>query len=137
MISFNEDHWFDRVRWALSIRQPWAWCILNAHKDIENRTWFTSFRGRFLIHAAKTMTARDYSECDKFLERIAWNVELPPPQFLERGGIVGVANLADCVEEADSPWFVGPAGFVLDDVRELKFRPCVGRLGFFRPKYEN
>ena len=24
---------------ALSIRQPWAWLILHAGKDIENRDW--------------------------------------------------------------------------------------------------
>ena len=30
---------------ALSIRQPWAWAIINAGKDIENRQWPTKFRG--------------------------------------------------------------------------------------------
>lgn len=30
---------------AISIRQPWAWLILNAGKDIENRDWPTNFRG--------------------------------------------------------------------------------------------
>lgn len=38
---------------ALSIRQPWAWLIANGHKDIENRTSHTNFRGDFLIHASK------------------------------------------------------------------------------------
>lgn len=27
---------------ALSIRQPWAWAILHAGKDIENRDWHTA-----------------------------------------------------------------------------------------------
>jgi hypothetical protein len=36
---------------ALSIRQPWAWLIANGHKDIENRSWNTNYRGAFLIHA--------------------------------------------------------------------------------------
>lgn len=45
---------------ALSIRQPWAWAILNADKDIENRDWRTNFRGRIAVHAAKTMTRDDY-----------------------------------------------------------------------------
>jgi len=31
---------------ALSILQPWAWLVVNGHKDIENRTWGTGFRGR-------------------------------------------------------------------------------------------
>ena len=34
---------------ALTIRQPWAWAILHASKDIENRGWSTNFRGRFCL----------------------------------------------------------------------------------------
>ena len=37
---------------ALSIRQPWAWLILRAGKDVENRDWSTKVRGRVLIHAS-------------------------------------------------------------------------------------
>ncbi|HTV55212.1 MAG TPA: ASCH domain-containing protein, partial [Terriglobia bacterium] len=37
---------------ALSIRQPWAWLIVNGFKPIENRSWNTNFRGRILIHAS-------------------------------------------------------------------------------------
>ena len=39
---------------AITIKQPWASLIVAGIKDIENRTWKTSFRGRVLIHAAKT-----------------------------------------------------------------------------------
>lgn len=38
---------------ALSILQPWAWLITAGHKDIENRRWWTNYRGPFLIHAGK------------------------------------------------------------------------------------
>ena len=24
---------------VISIRQPWAWLIVNGYKDVENRTW--------------------------------------------------------------------------------------------------
>lgn len=47
---------------ALSIRQPWAWHILNSGKDIENRDWPTRFRGRVLIHASKGMTRAEYED---------------------------------------------------------------------------
>jgi hypothetical protein len=45
---------------ALSIRQPWAWLILHAGKDIENRDRkprnpALHFRGSFLIHAGLTL----------------------------------------------------------------------------------
>lgn len=31
---------------ALSVRQPWAWAIVHAGKDVENRNWPTPHRGR-------------------------------------------------------------------------------------------
>lgn len=43
---------------ALSIRQPWAWLIINGGKDIENRDWPTKFRSRILVHAGKGASAR-------------------------------------------------------------------------------
>lgn len=51
---------------ALSIRQPWAWLILNGWKDIENRDWTTRVRGRILIHAAKGGSRRDFEEAIEF-----------------------------------------------------------------------
>lgn len=36
---------------ALSIRQPWADLILHGPKDVENRSWNTTYRGPFWIHA--------------------------------------------------------------------------------------
>jgi hypothetical protein len=36
---------------GLSIRQPWAWLIVNGHKDVENRSWHTDFRGRVYVQA--------------------------------------------------------------------------------------
>lgn len=50
---------------------------------------------------------------------------------LQRGGIVGRAEIVDCVESSDSPWFVGPFGFVLRNIEPLPFRPYKGALGFF------
>ena len=51
---------------ALSIRQPWAWMILYAGKDIENREWPTRFRGRVLIHASKGMTHDEWEDAWEF-----------------------------------------------------------------------
>lgn len=36
---------------VLSIKPPWADLILDGIKDIENRTWKTSYRGPLLIHS--------------------------------------------------------------------------------------
>ena len=60
-----------------------------------------------------------------------FDIQLPPPGEIERGGIVGQSTILDCVENHDSPWFFGPYGFVLDQSKPLPFRPMRGRLGFF------
>lgn len=115
---------------ALSIRQPWAWLILNAGKDIENRDWHTRVRGRVLVHAGKGMTRDEYESCDESLF-LHPEIELPPYEALERGGIVGSVEIVDCVTESDSEWFFGRYGFVLREPKVLPFRPFRGALGFF------
>jgi hypothetical protein len=111
---------------ALSLRQPWAWLVAAGHKDVENRTWATHYRGEFLIHAAKTF---DHEGYERVLREMC--PALPAPAEFERGGIVGVAELVDCVTQHNSPWFWGPYGFVLRDARPLPFHPLRGMLGFF------
>jgi ASC-1-like (ASCH) protein len=39
----------------LSLRQPYAELVAVGRKTIETRTWNTNFRGKFLIHASKTI----------------------------------------------------------------------------------
>lgn len=120
---------------ALSIRQPWAWLILNAGKDIENRDWPTNFRGRVLIHASKTCTKREYEDAMEFmtdrqiLQGIGMNI--PSIKGMDRGGIVGSVEIVDCVTRSDSPWFMGQYGFVLRNPKPMPFIPWKGRLGFF------
>lgn len=121
---------------ALSIRQPWAWLILYAGKDIENRNWPTAFRGPCLIHAAKGMTRREYEAAmDWVLDEPGINLCVVLPEFgkLKRGGIVGEVEIVDCVQRSDSPWFTGPYGFVLRNPKPLPLREVRGMLGFFDP----
>ena len=117
----------------LSIRQPWAWLIVNGWKNVENRNWPTKMRGRFLVHASQTMTIGDYEACKLFVRGIAPGLadQIPARLNIERGGIVGEATLLDCVTRHDSEWFTGPFGFVLADAKPLPFYPLKGRLGFF------
>ncbi len=119
---------------ALSIRQPWAWLIVHGGKDIENRSWHTKFRGRFLVHAAKGMTVKEWVSASDFC--IAQGIHDTPfdmPDFdrLERGGIIGSVELVDSVDTSASPWYMGEKGFVLVDPKPLPFVPLKGRLGFF------
>jgi hypothetical protein len=118
---------------ALSIRQPWAWAILYAGKRIENRTWYTSYRGYVLIHAGLTV---DYGALDDLEDVIRAVAEPRAPAY--RGALVGRATIVDCVRpdqvapEQDG-WAMGPWCFVLDDVRPLA-KPVAlkGALGFFK-----
>lgn len=116
---------------TLSIRQPWAWLILNAGKDIENRNWPTAYRGRFLIHAGKGMTREEYENAAGLLYEINPKIELPTFERLDRGGVVGSVELVDCVRQSKSLWFFGDYGFVLRAPAPMVFEACKGRLGFF------
>lgn len=119
---------------ALSIRQPWAWLIVNGHKHIENRTWPTRFRGPVLIHASKGMSGREYEDAMEFALSVGYRNYFPERHELERGGIVGVADLRACVPPSmrTSPWHVeGSYGFALFDARPVPFTECKGALGFF------
>ena len=120
---------------ALSVRQPWAWLIVYAGKDIENRSWATRFRGRFLVHASLGMTHDEYDDVEDWLDSPdgpRGRIALPPFHELQRGGIIGQATLVDCVSRSNSRWFFGPNGFVLRDAVPLPFRPVRGSLGFFK-----
>lgn len=49
---------------ALSLHRPWTTFILFHGKDVENRSWPTSYRGPLLIHGAKpwSESAFDFAE---------------------------------------------------------------------------
>lgn len=114
---------------ALTIRQPWAWLIVNGFKDVENRSWPTGIRGRFLVHAGKGMTRKEYETARLFARGL--DVIVPAPEFLERGGFIGSVKIDDCVKLSGSRWFFGPYGYTLRDPRPLPFIPWPGQLGFF------
>lgn len=116
---------------VLSIRQPWAWLIIHGGKDIENRTWTTKFRGRFLVHAAKGMTRGEYEDAYDVAMVANPAILFPTFESLQRGGIIGGVELVDCVRESDSPWYMGDVGFVLRKPVALPFVPLKGQLGFF------
>jgi len=118
---------------CLSIRQPWAWLIVKGFKNIENRDWPTNVRGPIYIHASQGCTRDEWESCYWTVAEISQPLALVLPKLVDlpRGGIVGQANLLDCVTSHRSEWFFGQYGFVLDQAKPLPFIPCRGRLGFF------
>ena len=101
----------------LSLRQPWAHLVVFGSKDIENRTWSTSYRGPFLVHASLVI---DKEACREHGLDAA---------ELDRGGVIGMAEIVDVVTQHRSKWFMGPHGFVLRNRRPLPFVAWKGGLG--------
>jgi hypothetical protein len=115
---------------CLSIRQPWAWLILNGFKDLENRMFPTRLRGRILIHTGKKTRIDDHVAAMRMLAQIK-GIRMPPLKSMPFGGIVGSVSIIDCVTESTSPWFVGKYGFVMRAPNALPLVPLKGKLGFF------
>jgi hypothetical protein len=112
---------------ALSIKQPWAWLIVNGFKDIENRSWSSRFRGVFLIHAGK-----DFDDVGYQYVRANFDIKLPEKNSFQSGGIVGSAEMVKCVKKHNSPWFCSKSyGFVLKECLPLPLTNLSGKLNFF------
>jgi hypothetical protein len=114
---------------VLTVRQPWAASIFWADppKDIENRPWRTTHRGRLLIHAGWRP--------DPGWERspqAAVIAAIPEELRALRGVILGEVTLVDCIRGSVSPWAAGRDNrwrWVLTDPRPWDVPvPAVGRL---------
>ena len=120
---------------CLSLRQPYADLVVSGKKAIELRRWNTRFRGRFLVHASKTV---DLRACRRFGIR---------PESLATGAIIGKASIIGVRKYGSRKEFLADArkhlaryseygssryGFLLKDPARLK-KPVKlkGRLNFF------
>jgi activating signal cointegrator 1 len=123
---------------AITICQPYPRLILIGEKPVENRTWYTDYRGPLAIHAGKSRAWLDDDD-----EQQALDAGDP----LVFGAVVGVCTLADCLRVAtiekgrfDSLYpqlksrahCHGPWCWVLTEVKQLtKPVPYKGQQGFF------
>ncbi|MET8751314.1 hypothetical protein ABZW32_14630 [Streptomyces sp. NPDC004667] len=116
---------------GISIRQPYAACILAGAKDVENRPgrWRT---GWVLLHTSQTV------------ERPALRIPLIGRTVRDRqlvtGAVVGVARIADCHQDLEgaplcSPWaHPGAWHLVRSDVQELPLPvPARGQVVPWKP----
>jgi hypothetical protein len=118
---------------ALTIIQPFAELIVSRAKRIENRHWFTLYRGPLAIHAGKATKYGGESVFDIARE---YGVNAKSLHF---GAIIGVVDMVDCVEVSCQdqllipqaarekyPWMQdhehteGPMCFVLENPRRLR-----------------
>lgn len=133
------------IKTAISVRAPWWWAILHG-KPVENRDWYTNFRGKVYLHASKWWKIGEISDdFDCVMEMSARdNLHFPIPvgneasrdlcvKMRSAGGcIVGSVEIVDCVTSHPSAFFVGKYGFALRNPLELAEPiPCKGALGFF------
>ena len=122
---------------CISVWNPWAWAIPYFLKDIENRTWSPRWkgkplRGEILIHAAKKRMSDQVWAEFQYRFKTDFGVDLPDKHHLQFGGIVGKANLIDCVTESDSKWKEsGSVGWVLKDQKPITFIPYRGQQNIF------
>ena len=112
---------------VLSVRQPWAWAICAGHKRIENRSWWTSYRGPLLIHAGRIV---DQGATDHLRA-----LGIKAPHDLITSAIIGSVVLDDIVPNemvADDPFASGPWCWLLSSPRFLPAPvPMPGQLRLF------
>lgn len=116
---------------ALSIQQPWAELIISSSKDVikdvENRTWYSAYRGWFLVHTSKKWDEKAYD----FI-RNKMGIWIPERKSYVVGALVGFVKMTDCVTMHPSKWFFGPYGFVLESPHRFPSPiPWKGSLKFF------
>lgn len=122
---------------GLSFKQPFAWLIIHGYLTIDERSWYTPYRGRIAIHASKGFYPEYYNY---FRLHTEW--PMPPADAFEYGGLVGTAVLSDCLmsesEAASHPGITrahnGPSGvygFEFTKPQPRAFVPMSGKTGLF------
>ena len=109
---------------AITICQPWASAIIEGFKLIENRSWYTKYRGPLLIHAGKSRSRLCFCTLFPAISR----------HNLPFGEIIGRVDLIDCVpvtEVAGQPFAEGPWCWLLKNPCKIKPIYWKGQLAFF------
>jgi len=138
---------------VLSVKQPWAWLIVEGIKPVENRSWNTAHRGPLLIHACQ-----EWDDLGGFADREAdvlmglsnsselplnddtWPTEDNSPAVdmseFRTGGIVGRVHVKDVVspqEKRAKKETLGPFynpryyGWIMTKAERIPFTPAKGQ----------
>lgn len=126
--------------YALSVRQPWAWLLLqNDMKDVENRDWHLKdrrfvpvdlvFPARIYIHASKSKAELNNGTFDFIRDILGHGLEWKA----DFGAIIGETTVTHYTLSSKSPWFTGKYGFVRENpILYDNPIPCKGQLGFWK-----
>lgn len=113
---------------AITVMQPWAWCIAAGYKMVENRTWVTSYRGPLGIHAGKTVDTASVAMVKNMLVELGvvpdLDTPVPDPHLKATGAVVAVVDLVGICEDSArcycGPWAaIGQNHWKLDNIRAL------------------
>lgn len=103
---------------AITLHQPWATAIADLGKDIENRTWrppANVIGTRIAIHAGSTFDEPGARGVMQLCPGVTMHWLMSQP----RGAVLATAILHGVVTESESPWFGGPFGWRLVEIRRL------------------
>lgn len=115
---------------ALTVKAPWAWAIIHAGKDVENRTWSTKFRGTIAVHASAGCLTKYWAWARGLMAAIG--VEVPALDRLALGKVIGYVDVVDCVRDNSSPWAMPDHWhWVLTNPRACEPFPARGSLGLW------
>ncbi len=106
---------------CLTVYPYWGWAIIHGDKRIENRTWFTNYRGRLWIHSGRDRAPTEPEFATLIQHRI--------PLAVQSSAIIGCVELVDVVplrEVASQDYATGPWCWVLEKPRAVKPIPCRG-----------
>jgi hypothetical protein len=125
---------------ALSIRQPYAWMIMNEIKDVENRSWWPPkdmIGKRFLVHAGlKKLTQVEFAHYKKIADEYKIKSFPKSIEDFEYGAIIGSVVLEEAIDNSDSIWAdKGAVHYVLSSPKKLKPKKVKGQLKFFDPMF--
>lgn len=114
---------------ALSIKQPFAELILSGKKKIELRTWNTTFRGEFYVHASQ-------SPDTEAMKRFGYS-DLPTGKILGKVTLVDVKiYISEKQYALDKDKHLANSsyekyGFILENPKRITPISYKGKLGFW------
>jgi len=138
---------------ALTIKAPWAQAIVHGTKRIENRTWKPHadvIGKRIAIHCGKSLARpRDYDDPRASVQLDEAHRWCVGTGRVEAGHIIGTARVSGYVGPSravgggglwsadqiiavrDHPWWIGPIGWLLEDVRAVEPVAARGQVGMW------
>lgn len=115
---------------TLTIRQPWAWLIVNGLKDVENRSWSTRYRGPLVIQSAARIGNR--SEFFALCRDIERETGKRLPADFTLGSTEGIVTLSDIITNSRSIWaYDGDYHWILTNPIRLPNISISGKLGLW------